>query len=98
MGNHPHQERKMEGEYICMHCRTIGDRELYRKGKTVVEVILWLFFLLPGLIYSIWRRTGRYYACSNCGTPGMIPIGSPMGKHLLSEKQQVKTKLNDTTT
>ncbi|NOR25444.1 MAG: hypothetical protein GQ542_13860 [Desulforhopalus sp.] len=68
------------------------------KRKTSVEIILWLLFLVPGLIYSIWRRTGRYYACPNCGTPGMVPSGSPMGKHLLTEKQQVTTKVEDTKT
>ena len=88
----------MEGEYICTQCRHIGDRELCSKGKTSVEVILWLLFLVPGLIYSIWRRTGRYCACPNCGNPSMVPLGSPLGKHLLTEKQQVKTKVEGTRT
>ena len=88
----------MEGEYICPQCRHVGDRELCKKGKTSVEVILWLLLLIPGPIYSIWRRTGRYYTCPNCGNPSMVPIGSPLAKHLLTEKQQVTDKVEDTKT
>jgi len=75
----------MEGEYICTQCRHIGDRDLNRKGKASVEVILWLLFLVPGLIYSIWRRTGRWFACPVCGSHHLVPFRSPLGRDALAK-------------
>ncbi|MFX1487416.1 MAG: hypothetical protein ACFFBS_10055 [Promethearchaeota archaeon] len=86
----------MSEDFICPHCRHTGPLEINTKGKTSVEVILWLFFLVPGLVYSIWRRTGRYYGCPECGNPGMVPIGSHLGKHLLAEGQRSPAELAGT--
>ena len=85
----------MEGEFICRLCSHVGPRELKKKGRASVEIILWLLFLIPGLVYSIWCRTGRWYACQECGHPGMVPIGSPMGKDLLAKKQRLTAELAD---
>jgi hypothetical protein len=52
----------------------------YMKGTFVTEVLLWLFFLLPGLIYSIYRLSSKYDGCPDCGAPNMIPVGSPAAR------------------
>lgn len=51
----------------------------------MIEVILWLMFLVPGIIYSIWRLTSRHRACAMCGGTGLIPVDSPVGQRLLLE-------------
>lgn len=51
----------------------------------MIEVILWLMFLVPGIIYSIWRLTSRHQACAMCGGTGLIPLDSPVGQRLLLE-------------
>jgi hypothetical protein len=33
------------------------------KGTFVIEVFLWLVFLPIGIIYSLWRLTGRKNNC-----------------------------------
>jgi hypothetical protein len=46
-----------------------------------MEIALWLFLILPGLIYSVWRLTSREKVCGICGGR-MIPINSPRGQQL----------------
>ena len=67
---------------ICSNCGFIGKPKLYTKGNIGLELILWLMFLLPGLIYSIWRHASRYEGCPQCQASNMIPLDSPMGKKL----------------
>lgn len=47
------------------------------KGNFAIELILWLSFVVPGLLYTVWRLTNREPVCSQCGTPHMIPLDSP---------------------
>ena len=46
-------------------------------GTIGMELLMWLFFLLPGVIYSIWRIAARYQGCPACGAKNGIPIETP---------------------
>lgn len=70
---------------ICQSCGTIGKPKLVTKGSIGIEIILWLLFLLPGLIYSIWRLTSKHKACQACGSTNLIPLETPAGKALVSK-------------
>ena len=76
-------------EWICPNCGFKGDRKKITKGSISIELILWLCFIVPGLIYSIWRVSSRYYGCPECGVLNMLPVNSPKGKKLL-EKYDIK--------
>ncbi|MCK9356289.1 MAG: hypothetical protein M0R22_03945 [Dehalococcoidia bacterium] len=52
------------------------------KGSFWIELILWIFFILPGLVYSLWRLTTRTRVCPKCGEPNMIPLDTPKGQEL----------------
>ncbi len=52
-------------------------------GSIAIEIVLWLAFLIPGLIYSIWRLTTRRDACAACGSAELVPENSPRGRELL---------------
>jgi|JI8StandDraft_1071087.scaffolds.fasta_scaffold656791_1 hypothetical protein len=52
------------------------------RGSILIEIILWLAFLIPGLIYSIWRLTTKKKVCPTCGSLNLIPIDSPAGKKI----------------
>ena len=41
--------------FYCPNCGTIDHPMTITRGSFWVEVMLWLFFLVPGLIYSVWR-------------------------------------------
>jgi predicted RNA-binding Zn-ribbon protein involved in translation (DUF1610 family) len=72
-------------QLICPNCGTVGRPKTVVKGSLLTELVLWLFFLLPGIIYSAWRLTSRAKVCPACGAGNMIPLTSPKGKKLQSE-------------
>lgn len=70
---------------ICANCGHVSKPKTITRGSFVIEIILWLTFLIPGLIYSIWRLTTRYKACPQCFAPYMVPLNSPRGRKLVEE-------------
>jgi DNA-directed RNA polymerase subunit RPC12/RpoP len=43
--------------------------------------VLWLCYIIPGLIYSIWRRSGAPSVCPTCNKETLIPaaLANPEG-------------------
>ncbi len=76
-----------DGTHICTACGCVAAPERVTKGSFIVELFLWLMFLAPGLIYSIWRLASRFDACPMCKSPQMIPVASPRGQMLLAQVQ-----------
>lgn len=70
---------------VCPECGTVSKPQSKTKGNMAIEIILWLTFIIPGLIYSIWRLTSQYKACPGCGSDHMIPIDTPTGKKLYEQ-------------
>ena len=70
---------------ICTACGFRGYAQSHTKGSIAIEAVLWLAFILPGLIYSIWRLSTRHEVCPSCKAPAMIPVASPRGQQLLKE-------------
>jgi len=64
--------------YYCTHCRTHSNTAV-RKGNGWIEVVLYCFAIIPGLIYSIWRRSGKLNGCPTCGNATLVPasMGEP---------------------
>jgi hypothetical protein len=58
---------------------------MFIKGSIITELFLWFMFLLPGIIYSIWRANTKYYGCPSCTQKTMIPASSPRGQQLIKE-------------
>lgn len=73
---------------ICSSCGTTGIPQSDTPGSFLIELLLWCFFLLPGLIYSIWRLSARKQVCPSCKGSGMIPLNSPRGRKLAQELGQ----------
>lgn len=70
---------------ICTLCGYSGEVGQKNKGNGLIELILWFFFLVPGFIYSIWRRADKKSICPKCKGTVMIPIDTPKGQKLASE-------------
>jgi len=79
-------ESKTGNIQYCPNCGTQAEPKKKIKGSAVTEIVLWLFFILPGLIYSIWRLSSRHLACPKCGAPGMIPRNSPVAQKALRKR------------
>jgi hypothetical protein len=55
------------------------------KGSILIEIVLWLFLIVPGLTYSLWRMTTKYRVCRDCGSVAVIPKNTPAGAKLLQQ-------------
>lgn len=76
----------MAQKLICSTCGHIGSSKTAVKGSILIEVVLWLCFIIPGIIYSLWRSSSRHKTCPTCGATTLIPLDSPIGLKLLAEQ------------
>lgn len=74
----------MGSDSICTTCGYRGMPKKFYKGSFLMEIALWLLFLIPGFIYSLWRQVSKFEACPACKKPTMIPVNTPIGKKLTS--------------
>ena len=70
---------------ICKQCGTVHDGKQHLPGNGWIEAVLWLAYIFPGLIYSIWRRSARKPTCGACGSRDLVPLSSPVGKSLQAQ-------------
>ena len=68
---------------VCARCGGYVYPRRVTNGSILIELVLWLCFFVPGLIYSIWRLTTRHRACPLCGSRELVPEDSPRGRELL---------------
>jgi len=71
--------------YICSTCGSRNNGKSFTRGSIFIEIILWICFLVPGVIYSIWRLTTRNRVCCTCGAAALIPLDSPVGRELAAK-------------
>lgn len=76
---------------VCTQCGHHGVPITVTPGSIGIEILLWLFFIIPGLIYSIWRLSARHMACPSCGNQAMIPAHSPRGEIILDEMARTRS-------
>lgn len=63
---------------FCTSCGHEGPAKSVTRGNLAIEIILWLCFFVPGLIYSVWRLSSKYKACTSCGARSLVPVNSPV--------------------
>lgn len=56
----------------CPNCKYEGEAKSETPGYFLIELILWCIFLIPGLIYSIWRLCSRHSVCPKCGWKNVV--------------------------
>lgn len=69
-------------KWYAANCGHRGYPKTVTKGALLIEMILWVTFLVPGVIYSIWRHSSRYQVCPSCGAPHMVLLDSSRGRDL----------------
>lgn len=75
----------MAKDMVCVNCGYRGKPKTVTKGSILIEIVLWLALIVPGIIYSLWRLTTRHSACPQCAAANMVPAGSPRGRKLIEE-------------
>jgi len=65
-----------------LHCIDCGSSFQPRlgpaRGNGWIEIVMYFFMILPGVMYSIWRRSGSgKRECTVCGSSRAVPFASP---------------------
>jgi hypothetical protein len=83
---------------VCTQCYTVVTPKTITRGSFAIEIILWLCFWVPVLIYSFWRMTTRGEGCPLWGGMVLVPVESPRGKEIISGRSAGETtKLSEFT-
>lgn len=86
--------KKVNGKYLCSECASNPDRaaryyctncKVYapyanNRGNGWIEVVLYICYIIPGVIYSIWRRRGNSKVCATCKQTSLVSSAS--GSHV----------------
>ena len=67
---------------VCKECGTVAEPRSDTPGSILIELVLWLCFIVPGLIYSFWRISKRRQVCPACESPNIVPLDTPVGRAL----------------
>lgn len=71
---------ELAGDRGTRHCMTCGSEAIPKthvKGSFLVELVLWLCLIVPGMIYSVWRISSKHNVCPSCGGATLVPLNSP---------------------
>ncbi len=88
----------MTNQSVCTNCGYVGKTKTVTKGHFALELILWLCFIVPGVIYSVWRLTSRHEACPVCENKNVIPGNAPLAQKFIYENSQVSPSIAPETT
>jgi hypothetical protein len=78
----------MANKYICTRCGSRRINERSCKGSIIIELFLWLMFIFPGLIYSLWRFSTYRMVCKECQSDDVVPIRSPFGQRVAEQANE----------
>jgi len=59
----------------CPNCKYEGAGKFIVKGSMSMELVLWICFIIPGLIYSTWRLNNKKWICPRCDFEHVVKLG-----------------------
>ncbi|MDE2173260.1 MAG: hypothetical protein KGJ31_01490 [Patescibacteria group bacterium] len=71
---------------VCTNCGHVGSPKKEIPGSIWITLILLCFYILPGIIYEIWRNNGTKKICTLCGSANLVPIDSPNAIKILESQ------------
>ena len=81
----------MSGQYFCNACNNFTPTAL-RKGSGWIELILYLFYIIPGIIYSVWRRSGEPTVCPICKAAALVPAATAKPRPVVNREESVNPR------
>ncbi len=85
----------MSKEMFCLRCGCLGTPRQSTSGALIVEIALWCFFFVPGVIYSLWRLTSRQVQCRACNGLGTLILADLPNARRAMGKPAVPTLAED---
>ena len=74
-------------QMVCAHCGCTEKPKIKTKGSFAVEILLYIFGFIGGMIYTAWRKSNMVEICAACGAEDFIPVDSPKGRKLIADNQ-----------
>ena len=88
--------KRQKDKKICTYCFYKGYPTTITQGSFLEEIFFWLCFIIPGVIYSLWRLSTKSHVCPSCHRTGvLISLYSPSGQILKKqyyEEEVIKEK------
>src|ERR1700722_15256161 len=78
---------------LCTQCGTIASSRQITPGSGLITLVLLICFMVPGIIYWLWRHTNTYPACPKCGSRSLVPTETPHARHAISQSPAVAESL-----
>ncbi|MEA2162162.1 MAG: hypothetical protein QOK37_289 [Thermoanaerobaculia bacterium] len=69
---------------VCSNCGSVDRIKTDTPGSILIELVLWIAFIIPGLVYSFWRLSARKKVCAACGSANLVPADTPAGRRLIA--------------
>ena len=69
-----HVADKIGKKRFCKQCHNTVQASNKAGGSFIIEVILYLLFIVPGLIYSVWRMSSKRLTCPECGSTDVVHL------------------------
>lgn len=79
--------KKASTPYACTRCHSVAPARMLNPGSLLTEILLFCLFVVPWIIYAIWRRQARKLVCSVCGADAIVPVTSPEGARIAASAQ-----------
>ncbi len=74
-------------DYICSECGYVGKCKITKSGSLATELKMWLLYVIPGPIYTLWRLRSRKRLCRHCDSEKILSIKTETGYALLKKQE-----------
>lgn len=75
-------------KFLCTSCENIQIIKKIKPGSIFIELSLWFFFLVPGLIYTIWRFASKKIVCQFCPSIELIPEHCSRAQEIIKNRKR----------
>ena len=81
-------EKSILKKYVCTKCGTVGLAKTTNNSGLLawfITIILYLFYIIPGLICTVFLLSKRKKGCSVCRSADIVPVDTPIGRATLDK-------------
>lgn len=74
--------------FVCTTCGTMFNRpKIVKPGHWLITVVLVFFYIIPAVIFEVWRTAKERKCCPSCGAATVIPSASTFGQRIVAQRQ-----------
>lgn len=77
------EQAQVDNLVHCSQCGTEAEPVVLRKGNMHTQILLWIAFIVPGFLYSLWRESSKRNICRVCGSMDVHSV-CPLGDRTIA--------------